>query len=186
MDKVLISIFKEFIARRAVANSEEELIKMLKRFRYPKHIYFRGKNWIAEKNSYIDAIFFELKDANAEVNAKKIEHISVNFNIHNIEIKYGYEVYEEEYNVYEFVPSRQDGPAIRGNYYNSVTPSVDFMNVVYYAYWYIDGKLHRTDGPAVLVRNYLGEVTKESWYIRGKKMDEFQIEVAKKLYEEVN
>lgn len=61
MDKVLISTFKKFITRRAVANSEEELIKLLKRFRYPKHIYFRDKNWIVEKNSYIDAIFFWIK-----------------------------------------------------------------------------------------------------------------------------
>lgn len=186
MDKVLIGTFKEFITRRAVANSEEELIKMLKRFRYPKRIKFRGKNWIVEKNSYIDATFFELKDANAEANAKKIEHISVNFTVCNVEIKYGYEVYEEEYNVYEFVPSRQDGPAIRGNYYNGVKSSVDFINIVYYKYWYADGKLHRIDGPAVLVCNYFGEVTKESWYLKGEKMDEFQIEVAKKLYEEVN
>lgn len=186
MDKGLVRTFKEFVTRRTIVNSEEELIKLLKKFRYPKYIYFRSKNWIVEKNSYIDAKFFELKDADVEANAKKIEHISVNFTVCNVEIKYGYEVYEEEYNVYEFVPSRQDGPAICGNYCNGVTSSVDFINIVYYKYWYIDGKLHRTDGPAVLVCNYFGEVIKESWYIKGKKMDEFQIEVAKKLYKEVN
>lgn len=186
MDKILIGTFKEFITRRAVANSEEELIKMLKRFRYPKYVYFRGMNWIVEKNSYIDANFFELKDANTEVNAKRIEHISVNFNICICEIKYGYEVYEEEYNVYEFVPHREDGPAIYSSYCSSIASPFSFMNISTYKYWYVDGKLHRIDGPAILICNYFGEVTKESWYIKGKKMDEFQIEVAKKLYEEVN
>lgn len=186
MDKVLIGTFKEFIARRAVANSEEELIKLFKRFRYPKRIYFRDKNWIVEKNSYIDAIFFELKDANADANAKRIEHISVNFNICIVEIKYGYELYNENYNVYEFVPHREDGPAVHNSYCSSIASPFSFMNISTYRYWYIDGKLHRTNGPAVLVCNYLGEVTKESWYIKGKEMDEFQIEVAKKLYEEVN
>lgn len=186
MGKVLIGTFKEFLIRKAVANSEEELIKLLKKFRYPKYIYFRSKNWIVEKNSYIDAIFFELKDANAKVNAKRIEHISVNFNIYSCEIKYGYEVYKEEYNIYDFVPSRQDGPAIHSSYCSSIASPFSFMNVSTYKYWYVDGKLHRTDGPAVLVCNYSGEVTKESWYLKGEKMDEFQIEVAKKLYKEVN
>lgn len=182
MNKILVRTFKEFVMRRAVVNSEEELIKILKKFRYPKYINFRGTNWIVEKNLYLDAKCFELKDIDVDANSKRIKHISIHLGKYNFEIKYGYEVYEEEYNVYEFVPSRQDGPAIRGNYYNGV-PS---MGIVHYAYWYRDGKLNRTNGPAVLVYNCFDEVEKEGWYIKGNKMNELQIEIAKKLYGEVN
>lgn len=174
MDKVLVRTFKEFVTRRSIANSEEELIELLKRIRYPKRVNFRCTNWIVTKTSYIDAKYFELSDVN--IGSKGIKHISVNLNIENIEIKYGYEVYREGFEIPAFVPDRKDGPAIHGTYYES---SKTYTKVSNYEYWYADGKLHRTDGPAVLVCNCFGEVIKESWYVKGEELNEFQITVAK-------
>lgn len=34
--------------------------------------------------------------------------------------------------------------------------------------WYIDGKLHRVDNPAVIFTNYKGNILYEAWYKEGK------------------
>ena len=55
-------------------------------------------------------------------------------------------------------------------------PAIEYTNV--YKWWYLNGKLHRIDGPAIEYTN--GE---KSWYLNGKKVTEKEV-MGKKEYSE--
>jgi len=47
---------------------------------------------------------------------------------------------------------------------------------IYSEYWYLDSKQHRSDGPAIVRYSKDGSIESEVWYLDGKQLTEEQIE----------
>ena len=76
----------------------------------------------------------------------------------------------------KFVLDREKGPAL-------TRKSIGNVRTLQETFWYTDGKLHRTDGPAYMLHDNNYELVEMGWYINGRKLDEFEIEVMKAVEE---
>jgi hypothetical protein len=93
-------------------------------------------------------------------------------------IDYGY------YQGNEFIHHREDGPAIEyvngdvcwyvhGLLHRDDGPALEYASG--HKSWYLHGKRHREDGPAI-------EWKSNSWYLKGKEIEEEDFEEAVKIY----
>lgn len=154
-------------------NDLEELFKYVNKLIIPDIVIFENEEYQAnfiDTSYYIEVLLKRTKD----VGFRKVRAIEMYKDENGVIIKIGYHYHYNGNS--KFVLDRENGPAL-------IRRSIGNIRILQETFWYTDGKLHRTDGPAYMLYDNNYEIVDIKWYINDRELDEFEIEVMKAIEE---
>lgn len=164
---------KKLLGKVVEVNDLEELFKYVNRLIIPDTVIFENEEYQAnfiDTSYYIEVLLKRTKD----LGFRKVRAIEIYGDENGVIIKIGY--YYHYNGNSKFVLDRESGPAL-------VRKSIGNVRTLQETFWYKDGKIHRTDGPAYILYDDNYEIVKMKWYINDRELDEFEIEVMKAIEE---
>ena len=164
---------KKLLGKVVEVNDLEELFKYVNKLIIPDTVIFENEEYQAnfiDTSYYVEVLLKRTKD----LGLRKVRAIEIYGNENGVIIKIGY--YYHYNGNSKFVLDRENGPAL-------VRKSIGNVRTLQETFWYADGKLHRTDGPAYMLHDNNYELVEMGWYINDRKLDEFEIEVMKAVEE---
>lgn len=154
-------------------NDLEELFKYVNKLIIPDTVIFENEEYQAifiDTSYYVEVLLKRTKD----LGLRKVRAIEMYQDENGVIIKIGY--YYHYNGNSKFVLDRENGPAL-------IRKSIGNVRTLQETFWYKDGKLHRTDGPAYMLCDNNYEIVKMKWYINDRELSEFEIEVMKAVEE---
>lgn len=154
-------------------NDLEELFKYVNKLIIPDIVIFENEEYQAnfiDTSYYIEVLLKRTKD----VGFRKVRAIEMYKDENGVIIKIGYHYHYNGNS--KFVLDRENGPAL-------IRRSIGNIRTLQETFWYTNGKLHRTDGPAYMLYDNHYEIVNMKWYINDRELDEFEIEVMKAIEE---
>lgn len=154
-------------------NDLERLFKYVNKLIIPDTVIFENEEYQAnfiDTSYYVEVLLKRKKD----LGLRKVRAIEMYKDENGVIIKIGY--YYHYNGKSKFVLDRENGPAL-------IRRSIGNIRTLQETFWYTDGKLHRTDGPAYMLYDNHYEIVNMKWYINDRELDEFEIEVMKAIEE---
>lgn len=154
-------------------NDLERLFKYVNKLIIPDTVIFKNEEYQAnfiDTSYYVEVLLKRKKD----LGLRKVRAIEMYKDENGVIIKIGY--YYHYNGKSKFVLDRENGPAL-------IRRSIGNIRTLQETFWYTDGKLHRTDGPAYMLYDNNYEIVDIKWYINDRELDEFEIEVMKAIEE---
>lgn len=154
-------------------NDLERLFKYVNKLIIPDTVIFENEEYQAnfiDTSYYVEVLLKRKKD----LGLRKVRAIEMYKDENGVIIKIGY--YYHYNGKSKFVLDRENGPAL-------IRRSIGNIRTLQETFWYTDGKLHRTDGPAYMLYDNNYEIVDIKWYINDRELDEFEIEVMKAIEE---
>lgn len=164
---------KKLLGKVVEVNDLEELFKYVNKLIIPDTVIFENEEYQAtfiDTSYYVEVLLKRTKD----LGLRKVRAIEMYQDENGIIIKIGY--YYHYNGNSKFVLDRENGPAL-------IRKSIGNVRTLQETFWYKDGKLHRTDGPAYMLCDNNYEIVKMKWYINDRELSEFEIEVMKAVEE---
>lgn len=164
---------KKLLGKVVEVNDLEELFKYVNKLIIPDTVIFENEEYQAtfiDTSYYVEVFLKRTKD----LGLRKVRAIEMYQDENGIIIKIGY--YYHYNGNSKFVLDRENGPAL-------IRKSIGNVRTLQETFWYKDGKLHRTDGPAYMLYDNHYEIVNMKWYINDRELDEFEIEVMKAIEE---
>ena len=166
-------IFNKMLGKVVEVNDLEDLFKYVNKLIIPEIVIFENEEYQAnfiDTSYYIEVLLKRKKD----IGLRKVRAIEMYGDENGVIIKIGY--YYHYNGNSKFVLDRENGPAL-------IRKSIGNVRTLQETFWYTDGKLHRTDGPAYMLYDDNYEIVKMKWYINDRELNEFEIEVMKAVEE---
>lgn len=164
---------KKLLGKVVEVNDLEELFKYVNKLIIPDIVIFENEEYHAtfiDTSYYVEVLLKRKKD----LGLRKVRAIEMYKDENGVIIKIGYHYHYDGNS--KFVLDRESGPAL-------VRKSIGNVRTLQEMFWYTNGKLHRTDGPAYMLYDDNYEIVKMKWYINDRELDEFEIEVMKAIEE---
>lgn len=165
--------FKKLLGKVVEVNDLEELFKYVNKLIIPDTVIFENEEYQAnfiDTSYYVEVLLKRTKD----LGLRKVRAIEIYGDENGVIIKIGY--YYHYNGNSKFVLDRKKGPSL-------TRKSIGNVRTLQETFWYKDGKLHRTDGPAYMLYDNNYEIVKMKWYINDRELNEFEIEVMKAVEE---
>lgn len=154
-------------------NDLERLFKYVNKLIIPDTVIFENEEYQAnfiDTSYYVEVLLKRKKD----LGLRKVRAIEMYKDENGVIIKIGY--YYHYNGKSKFILDRENGPAL-------IRRSIGNIRTLQETFWYTDGKLHRTDGPAYMLYDNNYEIVDIKWYINDRELDEFEIEVMRAIEE---
>ena len=154
-------------------NDLEELFKYVNKLIIPDIVIFENEEYQAnfiDTSYYVEVLLKRTKD----LGLRKVRAIEMYKDENGVIIKTGYHYHNNGNS--KFVLDRENGPAL-------IRKSIGNVRTLQEMFWYKDGKLHRTDGPAYMFYDNNYEIVNMKWYINDRELNEFEIEVMRAVEE---
>lgn len=164
---------RKILGKVVEVNDLEDLFKYVNKLIIPDIVIFENEEYQAnfiDTSYYVEVLLKRTKD----LRFRKVRVIEMYKDENGMIIKAGYHYHYNGNS--KFVLDRENGPAL-------VRRSIGNIRTLQETFWYTDGKLHRTDGPAYMLYDNNYEIVDIKWYINDRELDEFEIEVMKAIEE---